>query len=126
MNKKSLYDSNQFGLKGLKVQDSLTSLMNEFLGKNDERGESQLKYIMNDNNLSTSDRGIQKMVSKKKSLKEPKNMKLINQIENSQAPYFGMTAKDAAQEAYGIKVGNMDKDVVTKSDEIGDNFKIAR
>lgn len=35
-----------------------------------------------------------------------------------------MTAKDEAEEAYGIKMGKMDKDV--KSDDMGDNFKIAR
>ena len=55
--------------------------MNEFLGKSGDRGDSQLKYMMNDN--STSEINMQKVVSKKKTIKEPKNMKLINQIENS-------------------------------------------
>lgn len=113
-----------FGLKKrFDVQNSLTSLMNEFIGKNDDRGDSQLKYMMNDKD-SSADKDIQKVISKKKPLKEPKNMKLINQIENSQAPYFGINVKEQAEEAYGIKVGNMDKDVM--SDEMGDNFKIAR
>lgn len=55
--------------------------VNEFLGKSGDRGDSQLKYMMNDN--STSEINMQKVVSKKKAIKEPKNMKLINQIENS-------------------------------------------
>lgn len=71
----------EFG-KQLRVQDSLTSLMNEFMGKSGDRGDSQLKYLVNDRD-STSEKGIQKMISKKKPFKEPKNMKLINQIENS-------------------------------------------
>lgn len=53
-----------------------------------------------------------------------KNMQLINQIENDQAPYFGLNAKHHQHEdAYGTKMANIENDVKS---EVDDNFKVAR
>lgn len=99
----------------MSIQDSLASLVNAFV---DPGTQSPAKKYIDE---SSPDQEKQRFSTRQK------NMKLINQIENDQAPYFGLNAKHHQHEdPYGGQMSARKSLPKVAFDEEENNFKMAK